>query len=108
MRWAIGIAVTIVLGVAGIALTAFRAVTAKIDKATDTMRDLVTNGDDTLHERVNRVREDVSNNYVRRVDLDSHMKRLDDTLKEVRDYQMQIIRQIAALEARQQRHGNQA
>jgi uncharacterized protein YlxW (UPF0749 family) len=85
LQWLIGIAVTFAVAIGGISISAFRAVSAR---------------DDQLHGRVNRLREDVADNYVRRADLDSHMKRLDETLKEVRDDQKQIIRQIAALEAK--------
>ncbi|ASV84074.1 hypothetical protein CES85_4866 [Ochrobactrum quorumnocens] len=38
-------------------------------------------GDDQLHERVNRVRDE----YVRRVDLDDHIKQLRVGMKEMRD-----------------------
>lgn len=100
LQWLIGIAMTFVLAIGGIAITAFRAVTSRIDKAVDAMRDAVKDGDDQLHERLNRLRQDVSDNYVRRVDLDSHMKRVDETLKEMRDDQKQIIRQLASLEAK--------
>lgn len=43
--------------------------------------DKIQKGDDALHERVNRVRDE----YVRRVDLDSHLQRLDQNLKELRE-----------------------
>ncbi len=99
LQWLIGIAATLLLAIAGIAVGAFRAVGGRIDSAVDQMRTAVKEGDDQLHERVNRLRQDVSDNYVRRVDLESHMKRLDDMLKEVRDDQKQIIRQLAQLEA---------
>lgn len=104
LQWLIGTAVTVVLAIGTIAVASFRGMSAKLEKAVSDMRESVKDGDDQLHERVNRLRQDVSDNYVRRVDLESHMKRLDDTLKEVRDDQKQIIRQIAALEARQPRN----
>jgi uncharacterized membrane protein YvbJ len=100
LQWLIGIAVTFVLAIGGIAASAFRAVTSRIDKAVDAMREAVKNGDDQLHNRVNRLRQDMSDNYVRRVDLDSHMKRVDETLKEMRDDQKKIIFQLASLEAK--------
>lgn len=70
-----------------------------LDKVAADVRQSVKDGDDQLHERINRLRQDVSDNYVRRADLDSHMKRLDETLKELRDDQKEIIKAIAALEA---------
>jgi hypothetical protein len=97
IRWAAGFVVTIVIAVATIAIGGFRAFANRLDAAVSKL----TGADDVLHERINRVRQDVSDNYVRRADLESHMKRVDETLKEVRDDQKAIIRQLAALEARQ-------
>ena len=76
---------------------------AKQKKTMGDMRTSIKQGEDTLHDRLNRLRQDVSDNFVRRADLESHMKRLDDTMKEIRDDQKQIIRQIATLEAKQPR-----
>ncbi len=103
LQWLIGIAVSTVLTIGGIAYGAFSSVSKKIDKAVDDMRASTKSGDDQLHERVNRLRQDVSDNYVRRADLDSHMKRIDETLKEVRDDQKAIIKSLAVLEARPRR-----
>lgn len=106
LQWLIGIGLTFVLAVGGIAIGAFRAMSNKLDRVASDLAKNVKAGDDQLHERVNRLRQDMSENYVRRADLDSHMKRLDDTLKEVRDDQKQIIRQIAALEAKAPRRSS--
>jgi hypothetical protein len=103
LQWLIGISLTFVLAIGGIAIGAFRAVSNRIDRAVEQMRTSVKDGDDRLHERINRMRQDVSDNYVRRADLDSHMKRMDDTLKEMRDDQKAIIRSLAGLEAKQGR-----
>lgn len=102
-QWLIGIAVSVVLSIAGIAIAVFRSMSTKIDEAMGDMRTSIKQGEDTLHDRLNRLRQDVSDNFVRRADLESHMKRLDDTMKEIRDDQKQIIRQIATLEAKQPR-----
>ncbi len=99
LQWLIGIAVSVLLGIGTIAFAAFRAVSGQINGAVAEMRKAVKDGDHELHERVNRLRQDVSDNYVRRVDLDSHMSRIDGTLKEVRDDQKQIMRSLASLEA---------
>lgn len=101
LQWLVGIAVTVMLGVGGIAFTAFRAVSGRLDGDVGEMRNAVKAGDDQLHERINRVRQDVSDNYVRRVDLESHMKRHDDTQKEMRDDVKAILQKIAGIEARQ-------
>jgi hypothetical protein len=97
LQWLVGTAIGVVLAVAGIAVGALRAVNNRLD---DLVGQIKT-GDDQLHERINRVRDDISNGYVRRVDLDSHMKRTDDTLKEMRDDQKIIMRTLATLEAKQ-------
>jgi septal ring factor EnvC (AmiA/AmiB activator) len=98
LQWLIGTAIGVVLAVVGIAVAALRAVNARLDNVIEQIKA----GDDQLHERVNRVRDDMANGYVRRVDLDSHMKRTDDTLKEMRDDQKAIMRSLATLEAKQQ------
>lgn len=100
LQWLIGVAVTVLLGIGGIAFTAFRAVGTRIDEAVTEMRNAVKTGDDQLHDRINRMRQDVSDNYVRRVDLDSHLRRSDETQKEVRDDVKTILQKLAALEAR--------
>lgn len=102
-QWLIGIAISVVLSIAGIAIAVFRSMSTKIDEAMADMRKDIKQGEDTLHDRLNRLRQDVSDNFVRRADLESHMKWLDDTMKEISDDQKQIIRQIATLEAKQPR-----
>jgi len=99
LQWLVGTAIGVVLAVAGIAITTMRAVSGRLDDLVVKIKD----GDDQLHERLNRFRQDVSDGYVRRVDLDSHMLRLDSAIKEIRDDQKAIIRSLAALEARQGR-----
>ncbi|MDT6938564.1 hypothetical protein RI570_00110 [Brucella pseudogrignonensis] len=66
IKWLIGIAVTFGLAL----IAAFRSLSASM-KA----------GDDALHERINRTRDD----YVRRVDLDGHVSQLRDGMKELKD-----------------------
>ncbi|AJD83157.1 hypothetical protein [Paracoccus phage vB_PmaS-R3] len=41
-------------------------------------------GDEKLHDRINRVRDEMSSGYVRRVDLDGHLQRLERQLGEMR------------------------
>lgn len=96
LQWLFGTAIGVVFSIAGIAVAALRAVNNRLDVIVGQIK----TGDDQLHERINRVRDDMANGYVRRVDLDSHMKRTDDTLKEMRDDQKAIIRSLAALEAK--------
>lgn len=95
LQWLVGIAVTVALGIGGIAVAAVYNVSGKIEAAVDNMHTLIKQGDDALHERINRLKDDTNNNYVRRADLESYMKRLDDTLKEMRDDIKQIVRDKA-------------
>lgn len=66
MKWLIGIAVTFGLALIG----AFKSLSKSIK-----------DGDDALHERINRTRDD----YVRRVDLDVHMAQLRGDVKELKN-----------------------
>jgi len=100
LQWLVGIALTFILAVGGFAFGAFRSVGNRIDGAVKELQKAIKEGDDQLHDRISRTRDDMSNGYVRRVDLDSHMKRTDDTLKEMRDDQKAIMRSLAALEAK--------
>ncbi|PRA48156.1 hypothetical protein CQ062_22385 [Ochrobactrum sp. MYb68] len=70
IKWLIGLA-TGLGGTFTVALIAtFRSLSSSIRE-----------GDNQLHERVNRVRDE----YVRRVDLDDHVKQLRDSVRELRD-----------------------
>ncbi|MBM6397940.1 hypothetical protein ACFW0F_15255 [Brucella anthropi] len=69
-KWLMGTAVTLIVFFSGALIASFRSL-AKSQK----------DGDDQLHDRVNRVRDE----YVRRVDLDDHVKQLRDGMKEMRD-----------------------
>lgn len=80
LRWAIGIAVSAWLGMAGIIVGAFRSLSGKMDRNDRDVRISVKEGNDALHERVNRVRDE----YVRRADLDDRLKHLQETQTEMR------------------------
>lgn len=67
----VGIAVSVLVAIAGMLIAAFRTLSAKIDKGNGDMAKSIKDGDYALHERVNRVRDE----YVRRVDS---------TLREIR------------------------
>lgn len=69
IKWLMGLSVTILLAFGGVLFTAFRNLTGKIER-----------GDDALHDRISQVKED----YVRRVDLDSHLGRLDKNVDDLR------------------------
>ncbi|TPN57178.1 hypothetical protein [Mesorhizobium sp. B1-1-7] len=74
----IGIAGTIV-AIIGAIVASHRSTGDKIQK-----------GDDALHERINRVRDE----YVRRVDLDGHMARMETSVKDLRDENREGTREI--------------
>ena len=74
----IGLAGTL-LGIVVAAVTMYRNTASAIKE-----------GDDALHERINRVRDD----YVRRVDLDGHMTRIDQNVKEMREESREGTREI--------------
>lgn len=104
LQWIVGTALSLIAAMAAIAVGSFRAMGNKLDAAVGQLRQSIQqqetymkNGDDALHDRVNRLRQDVSDNYVRRVDLDGHLKRIDDTMKEVRDDQKKLIETVTLL-----------
>nr|WP_321482346.1 hypothetical protein [uncultured Cohaesibacter sp.] len=68
VQWLVGVVLAIVAMVGGFIVR---------DRQTAKQ---IKDGDDRLHDRINRVRDD----YVRRDDLQSHMTRLDDNIKEMR------------------------
>ncbi|MCI1001069.1 MULTISPECIES: hypothetical protein [Ochrobactrum] len=81
LQWLIGTAIALSTFFGGALLTAFRSLSASIKDGDDRLAESLKSGDDQLHERVNRVRDE----YVRRVDLDDHVKQLRDGMKEMRD-----------------------
>lgn len=97
LQWLIGTTLSAVLVILGIAISAFRAVSVRIEGAVKEMRDAVTGGDKELHDRVSRLRQDVSENYVRRIDMESHMKRMDDNSREMRDDIKLLLSKVAKL-----------
>lgn len=91
LQWLIGVSLTVVLSVAGIAAGAFRAMSARLDRQTEKLARAIGDGDDKLHERINRVRDD----YVRRVDLDGHLSRFDKNFDEIRRDLKQLLERRA-------------
>ena len=81
LRWLIGTAITLATFFGGALIAAFRSLSASQKSAEDRLGAAIKDGDDQLHERVNRVRDE----YVRRVDLDDHVRQLRDGMKEMRD-----------------------
>lgn len=86
LQWLIGTAITTVLAIAGIAIAAFRATASRIDAVAVRVKE----GDDQLHDRINRVRDE----YVRRVDLDSHLARIETNVRDMREEYREGTREI--------------
>ncbi|MDM8343799.1 hypothetical protein P8H26_00115 [Pseudochrobactrum sp. sp1633] len=70
IKWLIGISASMAVSFIIALIASFRSLAASI-KA----------GDDALHERINRTRDD----YVRRVDLDGHVNQLREGMKELKE-----------------------
>ncbi|NUR12312.1 MAG: hypothetical protein HOQ20_10795 [Bradyrhizobium sp.] len=79
----------LILGLLGAAGTIVAIVSAIVVSHRYTS-DKIQKGDDALHERINRVRDE----YVRRVDLDSHMVRIETNVKELREEGREGTREI--------------
>lgn len=90
LQWLIGVSVTVLLAIATMLIAAFRALSGKIEKGNSELAKGIKDGDDHLHERVNRVRDE----YVKRVDLDGHMTRMETNVKELRDENREGTREI--------------
>lgn len=79
----------LILGLLGAAGTIVAIVSAIVALHRSTS-DKIQKGDDALHERINRVRDE----YVRRVDLDGHMARIETNVKELREENREGTRDI--------------
>src|SRR5690606_20808087 len=107
LQWLFGVALSTIIAIAGIAIAAFRSMAARLDRAveqisgridrdTTKLEKAIKEGDDALHERVNRLRDDVSKNYVRRDDLDGHLTRLGEQLRELRTDIKELMQRVVA------------
>ena len=70
IKWLIGISASMAASFIIALIASFRSLAASIKT-----------GDDALHERINRTRDD----YVRRVDLNGHINQLRDGMKELKE-----------------------
>lgn len=85
------IEIPVLLGFAGILITLIGAVWAR-DRALTNMihtnheenTKAIKAGDDVLHERINRTRDEMNNGYVRRADLDGHLQRIEKNLESLK------------------------
>lgn len=81
LRWLIGTTITLATFFGGALIASFRSLSHAQKTAEDRLGAAIKDGDDQLHERVNRVRDE----YVRRVDLDGHVSQLREGMKELKD-----------------------
>ena len=69
IKWLIGLSSGVLVATGGIMVAAFNR-----------LADRISRGDDVLHARINHVSED----YVRRVDLDGHLGRVDVHIRDLK------------------------
>lgn len=78
MEWGVVVSlIGLALAVVGAVWARDRAITNKIHANHEDITAAAKDGDDVLHKRINRVRDDISDTYVRRADLDGHLARIE-------------------------------
>lgn len=87
MQWLVGTALTVILSIGGIAIGAFRAMSAKLDSAVEAIEATMRSEDAQLHSRINEVKD----KYVRRDDFEKYTDRMDRRLDEIRSDQKELI-----------------
>lgn len=82
---------SVVIGFGGLLVTLIggiiardRALTNMIHQNHEENTKSIKDGDDVLHERINRTRDEMNNGYVRRTDLDGHLQRIEASLRELK------------------------
>jgi len=81
----------VLIGVLGLIVVVVGGVIARDRQLTNMIHtnhtentEAIKQGDDELHHRINKNRDELSDKYVRRVDLDAYMSRLDKSISDVR------------------------
>lgn len=94
---------SVVIGFAGILITVVgaviardRAITNMIHRNHDAALKESNDGDDKLHERINRTRDEMHDQFVRRTDLDGHLQRIEKGVTELRAEMQQERRETNA------------
>jgi len=83
--WAVMIGFgTLLVTIVGGVIARDRAITNMIHTNHDENTKAIKDGDDVLHERINRTRDDLSNHYVKRTDLDGLIQRIEKSVTEMR------------------------
>lgn len=89
-RWLIGVALTATGLCSGLLVTAYQMLTRRIEansKATKI-------DDDAIHERINRVRDELARDFVRKADIEVHMGRIEASSRETRQEFRDAIKTI--------------
>lgn len=76
--------VALIIAVVGAVIARDRQLTNMIHTNHTENTDAIKAGDDSLHERINRTRDEMSNGYVRRIDMDGHLGRIEKTVENIR------------------------
>lgn len=80
-KWLAGIGLTVTVSLVTALIAAFRSLAGR-----------VSSGDRDLHKRI----DDVKDKYVRRDDLDDHVKRIETNIRDLRDENRENHKQILA------------
>lgn len=75
-----GLAITVV----GAVIARDRQLTNMIHRKAEETAATSTAGDDALHQRINRTRDEMHEHFVKRADLDGHLSRIEQRVSELR------------------------
>lgn len=75
-----GLAITVV----GAVIARDRQLTNMIHSKAEETAAASTDGDDALHQRINRTRDEMHEHFVKRADLDGHLSRIEQRVSELR------------------------
>lgn len=74
----------LIIAVVGGVIARDRQLTNMIHKSAEEQVKASQAGDDTLHQRINRARDEMHEHFVKRVDLDGHLQRIEARVNEMR------------------------
>ena len=85
IEWSVLIGVVgLVVAIVGGIIARDRAIVKMIHNNSDEASKAIKEGDDTLHERINRTRDEMHDQFVRRADLDGHLSRIEKGVTDLR------------------------
>lgn len=86
----------IIIAIVGAVIARDRAITNMIHRNHEAALKESNDGDDKLHERINRTRDEMHDQFVRRTDLDGHLQRIEKGVTELRAEMQQERRETNA------------